>query len=213
MDLGARLGDLTLGVAHKDPAAPSSGEGAKMIALNEQVTQVERDWSEAPLKSLIERLVRDHRSWRAKDFPLIEHLFDRIEDTAGSMQPSGLVSLRRGFYRLRAEMEGHMSREENVLFPAIVDAESHAASGSVGPRPGFGSMQNPITMLEDDHDHEDQFLAGMRDAAQGYQLPEGASENLRTLFGALQALEAAMHAHTRIESSILFARALQLSGK
>jgi len=184
-----------------------------MIALNEQVTQVERDWSEAPLKSLIERLVRDHRSWRAKDFPLIEHLFDRIEDTAGSMQPSGLVSLRRGFYRLRAEMEGHMSREENVLFPAIVDAESHAASGSVGPRPGFGSMQNPITMLEDDHDHEDQFLAGMRDAAQGYQLPEGASENLRTLFGALQALEAAMHAHTRIESSILFARALQLSGK
>jgi regulator of cell morphogenesis and NO signaling len=74
-------------------------------------------------------------------------------------------------------------------------------------------MQNPITMLEDDHDDEDRFLAVMRDAAHGYQLPEDADENLRNLFGALQALEAAMHAHTRIESSILFARALQLSGK
>jgi len=184
-----------------------------MMAISEQVTQLERDWSEAPLKSLIERLVRDHRSWRAKDFPLIEHLFDRIEDTAGTLRPSGLVSLRRAFYRLRAEMEGHMSREENVLFPAIVDAESHAVTGSAGPRPVFGSMQNPITMLENDHDHEERFLAVMRDAAGGYQLSGDASENLRTLFGALQALEAAMHAHTRIESSILFARALQLSGK
>jgi regulator of cell morphogenesis and NO signaling len=183
------------------------------MAVIEQVTQVEKHWTEAPLKSLVEHLVRDHRSWRVKDFPLIQELFDRIEDTAGSMQPSGLVSLRRAFYRLRTEMEGHMSREENVLFPSIVDAESHAVSGSAGLRPVFGSMQNPITMLEDDHDHEDRFLAVMRDAAHGYQLPEGAGENLRTLFGALQALEAAMHAHTRIESSILFARALKLSGK
>jgi regulator of cell morphogenesis and NO signaling len=184
-----------------------------MSAVSEQVAQVEKNWKEAPLKSLVEHLVRDHRSWRVKDFPLIQELFDRIEDTAGLMKPSGLVSLRRAFHRLRAEMEGHISREENVLFPAIVDAESHAVAGSTGPRPVFGSMQNPISMLEDDHDHEDLFLAVMRDAAHGYELPEDADENLRNLFGALQALEAAMHAHTRIESSILFARALQLSGK
>jgi len=94
-----------------------------------------------------------------------------------------------------------------------VDTESHVVAGLASPRSIFGSMQNPITMLEDDHDHEDRYLAVMRDAADGYQLPEGADENLRTLFGALQALEAAMHAHTRIESSILFTRALQLSAE
>jgi regulator of cell morphogenesis and NO signaling len=104
-----------------------------MTAVSELVTQVEKDWTEAPLKSLVEHLVRDHRAWRVKDFPSIQELFDQLEDTANSMQPSGLVSLRRAFYRLRAEMEGHMSREENVLFPAIVDAESHAVVGSVIP--------------------------------------------------------------------------------
>jgi len=184
-----------------------------MMAVSEQVNRVAEEWTQAPLYSLIERLVRDHRPWRVKDFPMIEYLFDRIEDTPGSTQPPGLVSLRRAFYRLRAEMEGHMSREENVLFPAIVDTESHVVAGLASPRSIFGSMQNPITMLEDDHDHEDRYLAVMRDAADGYQLPEGADENLRTLFGALQALEAAMHAHTRIESSILFTRALQLSAE
>ena len=50
-----------------------------MLAVSEQGTQVDKDWREAPLKSLVEHLVRDHRSWRAKDFPLIQELFDRIE--------------------------------------------------------------------------------------------------------------------------------------
>ena len=182
-----------------------------MMALSEQVTRVQRDWSEAPLKSLVEHLVRDHRSWRVKEFPLIEHLFDRIEDSPGSRQPACLTSLRRAFYRLRAEIEGHMSREENVLFPAIVDAEHGSTGHAAVPRPAFGSVLNPITMLEDDHDEDERLLATVREAAHGYQVPEAADESVRILFRELQALEAAMHAHTRLESSILFARALRLS--
>jgi len=51
-------------------------------------------------------------------------------------------------------------------------------------------------------------LEKMREIARDYQLPENADEKLRLLFKELEALEAAMHAHTRLESSILFARAL-----
>ena len=182
-----------------------------MTELSEQVRRVEKDWSEAPLKSLVEHLVRDHRSWRVKEFPLIEHLFDRIEDSPESQQPTCLTSLRRAFYRLRAEIEGHMSREENVLFPAIVDAEHGSAGRAAVPRPAFGSMLNPITILEDDHDEDERLLAAVREAAHGYRVPEAADESVRILFRELQALEAAMHAHTRLESSILFARALRLS--
>ena len=182
-----------------------------MIGLSEQVRRAEKDWSEAPLKSLVEHLVRDHRSWRVKEFPLIEHLFDRIEDSPGSRQPACLTSLRRAFYRLRAEIEGHMSREENVLFPAIVDAEHGSTGRAAVPRPAFGSMLNPITILEDDHGEDERLLAAVREAAHGYRVPEAADESVRILFRELQALEAAMHAHTRLESSILFARALRLS--
>ncbi len=64
-------------------------------------------------------------------------------------------------------------------------------------------------MLEEDHNHDEQLLADVRVAARGYELPEDASETVHTLFRMLQALEAAMHAHTRLESSVLFARALQ----
>ena len=63
-------------------------------------------------------------------------------------------------------------------------------------------------MLEQEHDWEAERLEKMREIARDYQLSENANEKLRLLFRELEALEAAMHAHTRLESSILFARAL-----
>jgi len=156
----------------------------------------------APAESIIHRLVREHRRWRSKDFPLIAHLFDEAQSSEG--QPPCLAPLRSAFHRLCAEMEGHMVREEHILFPAILEAqaESEAAEN------GFGSIRNPIGMIEQEHDWEAERLDKMRQIARDYRLPEKADEKLRLLFRELEALEAAMHAHTRLESSILFARAL-----
>lgn len=155
----------------------------------------------APAESLIQRLVREHRRWRSKDFPLISHLFDEVQSAEG--QPPCLTPLRTAFHRLCAEMEGHMTREEHVLFPAILEAESAQTVEK-----SFGSIRNPIGMIEQEHDWETERLEKMRQLARDYQLPEKADEKLRLLFRELEALEAAMHAHSRLESSILFARAL-----
>ena len=97
-----------------------------------------------------------------------------------------------------------MSREEHILFPAILEAQSEAEPAEKG----FGSIRNPIGMMEQEHDWETERLEKMRQIARDYQLPENADEKLRLLFRELEALEAAMHAHSRLESSVLFARAL-----
>lgn len=162
-----------------------------------------QDCSQASAGSIIQRLVREHRRWQSKDFPLIAHLFDEAQSDE-SAQPACLAPLRNAFHRLCAEMEGHMSREEHVLFPAILDAQAEAESAAKD----FGSIRNPIGMIEQEHDWEAERLEAMRKIARDYQLPENAHEKLRLLFRELEALEAAMHAHTRLESSILFARAL-----
>ena len=156
----------------------------------------------APAGSIIQRLVREHRRWRSKDFPLIAHLFDEAQSAEG--QPPCLAPLRTAFHRLCAEMEGHMTREEHVLFPAILEAQSETQAAEKG----YGSIRNPIGMIEQEHDWEAERLERMREIARGYQLPEQADEKLRLLFRELEALEAAMHAHSHLESSILFARAL-----
>jgi regulator of cell morphogenesis and NO signaling len=157
----------------------------------------------APAESIIQHLLREHRRWRSKDFPLIAHLFDEAQSTAAD-QPPCLAPLRNAFQRLCAEMEGHMSREEHVLFPAILEAQSKAQAAEKD----FGSIRNPIGMVEQEHDWEAERLEKMREIARNYQPPQDADEKLRLLFRELEALEAAMHAHTHLESSILFARAI-----
>jgi regulator of cell morphogenesis and NO signaling len=166
-----------------------------------QTAPATQDWSQTSAGNIVQRLLREHRRWRSKDFPLIAHLFDEAQ-SAGSEQPACLAPLRSAFHRLCAEMEGHMSREEQILFPAILEAPTQTAVK------GFGSIRNPVAMVEQEHDWEAERLEKMREIAQGYQLSEHADEKLRLLFRELEALEAAMHAHTRLESSILFARAL-----
>jgi regulator of cell morphogenesis and NO signaling len=101
-------------------------------------------------------------------------------------------------------MEGHMTREEVVLFPAILEAQTEPDAAEKG----FGSIRNPIGMIEQEHDWEAERLEKMRQIARDYRLPEKADEKLRLLFRELEALEAAMHAQSHLESSILFARAL-----
>ena len=156
----------------------------------------------APAESIIQHLLREHRRWRSKDFPLIAHLFDDAQSAEG--QPPCLTPLRTAFHRLCAEMEGHMTREEHVLFPAILEAQAEPQQTDKG----FGSIRNPIGMIEQEHDWEAERLEKMRQIARDYQLPEKADQKLRLLFRELEALEAAMHAHSRLESSVLFARAL-----
>ena len=183
-------------LAAQDQTAP----GAQGVPAAQGAAQ---DWTQMPAGNIVQRLLREHRQWRSKDFPLIAHLFDEAQ-TAAAGQPPCLAPLRSAFHRLCAEMEGHMSREEQVLFPAILDAQAQTETAGKG----FGSIRNPIGMVEQEHDWEAERLEKMRQIAQGYQLPENADQNLRLLFRELEALEAAMHAHTRLESSILFARAL-----
>lgn len=171
-----------------------------------QAAPAARDWSQTPARTIVERLRREHRRWRSKDFPLIAHLFDEVQ--SAEEQPPCLAPLRTAFHRLCAEMEGHMSREEDLLFPAILRAESGDKIETPAAKASFGSVRNPIGMVEQEHDWEAERLEKMREIARDYRLPEDANEKLHLLFRELEALEAAMHAHTHLESSILFARAL-----
>jgi len=179
----------------------------------EQPTYLQENWTSGPLTQIVQRLIRDHRRWRTDHLPSIDHLFDLAQDLPQPRQPVWIAPLRHGFYRLRVEMEGHMCREENVLFPAIVDRERAAATNSPVPRPAFGSLRNPISMMEHEHQTEQQRWADLRAASQGYSLPDDAAPCLRALVERLEVLEKAVFAHSRIENHVLFERAVMMECK
>src|SRR5689334_21906135 len=106
-------------------------------------------WFAVPTARLIEYLSETHERWLRQDLPWIEHLMDCIE----SAEPS-VRALRRVFAKIRHEMEEHLGKEERILFPAVLEMERCSREGRDIPHLPFGSVRNPVTMLEQDHQTE-----------------------------------------------------------
>ena len=171
------------------------------------------NWEREPSAVLIEYLVATHRRWREQDLPMIDALLDRVEAvqrTNHGVHVTGVAQLRRVFDRLRHRLEEHLRQEENILFPAILAMEASDAGGRPLPRLAFGSVKNPITMMERDHETDAGLWDEIRDLTYGYAVAEDAPESTRRLFRELQSLETATHEHTHLESNILFPRVKRL---
>jgi regulator of cell morphogenesis and NO signaling len=74
----------------------------------------------------------------------------------------------------------------------------------------FGSVQNPVAMMEHEHDSAGNALRAMRRASAGYAPPDDACISFQTLYKALADLEADLHQHIHLENNILFPRAIAM---
>ena len=75
----------------KTQTQPRKANRGTISGLDEPFERVDQKWADAPIDSVIHHLVREHQSWRAKDFPMIEYLFDCLE---GSRVPPRFVCFR-----------------------------------------------------------------------------------------------------------------------
>jgi len=172
------------------------------------VQRVQENWNREPIAHLIQYLADTHRRWLQEDLPWIDHLIGRVASIGGEGRP--ILPLRSVFSRLRADMEEHLRNEENVLFPAILEIEPAIVGGRPVPLLPFGSVRNPITMLEQDHEIDSRLWDELRELAYGYVAGEDASEGVRLLYHELRELEGAVHEHTHLENNVLFPRVIRL---
>lgn len=169
-----------------------------------------RDWNTAPLAEFIDHIVDTHHVYLNEELPRLEQLVDRVAAKHGETHGDSLLPLRADFLALKDELEAHLRKEEMVLFPYLRQAERSLATGEPLPHSCFGSVDNPIRMMEFEHDNAGEALRHMREVTGNYALPEDACNSYRGLFHGLQALEADLHMHIHKENNILFPRARKL---
>src|SRR6185369_1396516 len=96
-----------------------------------------------------------------------------------------------------------------ILFPYIKELEFSTASR----RPMFGSVRNPIHMMEIEHDSAGDALRELRQLTGEYTAPEEGCFSYKTLYQGLSEFEADLHQHIHLENNILFPRAIELEGQ
>jgi regulator of cell morphogenesis and NO signaling len=171
--------------------------------------QKNRDWQRGTLSELIAHISSTHHAYTRSEIARLGPLFDKVCSVHGQNHPE-LLQVRATFRGLAQELTMHMMKEEMVLFPCVVRMEEAVTQGEPVLPPPFGSVRNPVSMMQHEHDSAGSALSAMRRASNGYAPPPDACISFRTLYKALADFEADLHQHIHLENNILFPRAIAM---
>ena len=168
-----------------------------------------RDWNAVSASELIAHILEKHHAYLRNEFPRLTQLLEKVVTAHGATHGESLLPLRDVYAGLRGELEQHMWKEENILFPLIQQIERAKVSGGAGQFRGM-PVNNPIRVMELEHESAGNALREMRRLTEGYTVPAGGCATYRALFEGFQTLEADLHEHIHLENNILFPKAVAL---
>jgi regulator of cell morphogenesis and NO signaling len=210
-------GGNTLGAA----VAAAGLELAGVISAVEQAVAdaalperaAERSWSDAALTELVDHIEQTHHVYTKESLSRLGDLFAKVLQAHGARHGDMLKPLQTTFAGLRDELEMHLMKEEQVLFPYIRAMETSLQQTGQVPPMHCGTVQNPIQQMVAEHEDAGDALARMRSLTDGYALPEDACASFGALFEGLQELEEDLHQHIHLENNILFPRSIAMEAK
>lgn len=177
----------------------------KVLQKNMLPSQNMRYWSTA---FLCEYIVNTHHAYVRSAIRLIlESLNEVIADYSVS-QPA-IIEIAKLFRQLATEMQLHMIKEENVLFPYIKQLNLTFSMQQIPPHPSFGQLKNSIEALNSEHNHLHTILTSIRQLSDNYSIPQKVGMNYRVLFVKLNEFDMDFRMHAHIENNILFPLALE----
>jgi len=169
----------------------------------------DHDWQTEPLGDLISHIKNTHHKYTREEIARLGPLFDKVCSVHGEHHPE-LFELRATFQGLAQELTTHMMKEEMVLFPYMERMEESVIQKEpILPAP-FGTVRNPVAMMEHEHDSAGGALRALRASSDGYTAPPDACVSYQTLYKTLAEFEADLHQHIHLENNILFPRAIAL---
>ena len=76
--------------------------------------------------------------------------------------------------------------------------------------PGFGTVQNPINMMMEEHNVEGERFRKIAGLSDNYNPPADACNTYRVAFSLLKEFEEDLHLHIHLENNILFPKSVIL---
>ena len=175
--------------------------------------QPAQDWNAAPLGELIEHIVGTHHEYLRRELGPISERLEKVYRVYNQRYGPTLIGLPGAYASLRAELETHIRKEEMILFPAITEYEAALGAGRPLPPTPFGTVSNPIHMMEVEHQSAGEVLASIRRITQDFAVPDYACVTYRALMSGLEELERDLQLHIHLENNILFPRAQELEAQ
>lgn len=151
-----------------------------------------QDWGEASATELVNHILARFHAVHREQLPELIRLARRVEQVHGERAdcPRGLAD---HLVAMAQELESHMRKEEDVLFPMI--ARGLGASATA-----------PITVMRMEHDEHGAALRRLAELTDDITPPRAACTTWRALYANLRTFRQDLMAHIHTENNILFER-------
>ncbi len=141
---------------------------------------------------LIEHLINRYHLVHRSELEWLIPLAQKVERVHGD-SPNAPNGLANALIALREELESHMRREEQVLFPMM-------------KRGGSATIGDPLAQMRHEHGDAAKLLGVIERATNGLNLPQGACGSWTALYTGLRKFCDDLVTHMLLEDAVLFPR-------
>lgn len=161
------------------------------------------------LDFLIDYIVNTHHSYVIDSFEILDSYTAKVSKVHGEHHPS-VLEIERIYKEVKNELLIHMQKEEKILFPYIKQLVVCSKEKTPLLKPHFGTVRNPIQMMQQEHENVGDFLKEIAALTMNYTAPDGACNTFKALYAKLDEFEQDLHLHIHLENNILFPKAIIL---
>lgn len=178
----------------------------------EQPNDLSHDFKSWDLERLVDHIINVHHAYVNENIPIISQYADKVARVHGHANPE-VIKINDLFRTIADDLNNHMYKEENILFPYIKNLALVEGGKTDFQLPHFGTIQNPINMMENEHTAVGNYGFEIAGLSNNYTPPGHACNTYRVLFAKLKEFEEDLHQHIHLENNILFPRAIELEKK
>ncbi len=165
-----------------------------------------KSWS---LDLLAEYIEKKHHRYVEEKIPVLLKFLNKLCAVHGERHPE-LFKINEQFTACANELTTHMKKEELMLFPFIKRMVKAKLVNEAIQSPQFGTVENPITMMMQEHDVEGERFRQIAELTNNYTPPADGCNTYRVTFAMLDEFEQDLHLHIHLENNILFPEAIKL---
>ena len=166
---------------------------------------------EMTAEQLIAHILTHHHFYVKQSMPTILFHLEKVATKHGDSH-TYMTSVLQLFTEIKEEMDLHMQKEEQVLFPRIKDVETIFMQNKKATlADGFISM--PVNMMEAEHDHAGMIMNNIRQLTNNYTAPTSACTTFKLSLTELKEFEEDLHRHVHLENNLLFPLATKMFQK
>lgn len=168
-----------------------------------------REYSSMSLTELVREIVDVHHQYVRTTIPALKTYLEKLVKVHGGRH-SELHEIEQHFSEAGQALITHLKKEEIILFPYILAMEEAQEKGYPLSRPHFGDIDDPIRMMETEHDAEGERFRKIAQLSSNYSCPPDGCQTYRVAYALLQEFESNLHEHIHLENNLLFPRAKQM---